>query len=56
MAQHLKVLSPVLGGRQRVLEGIGVGSGPPFPRGNTLEAGDLSLLDPVIAHSKTYRR
>jgi hypothetical protein len=40
----------------RVLEGIGVGSGPPFPRGNTLEAGDLSLLDPVIAQSKTYRR
>ena len=30
----------------RVLEGIGVGAGPPFPRGNTVEAGG-----PVAARS-----
>ena len=31
-----------------VQEAIGVGAGPPFPRGNTVEEGDLSLLDPVM--------
>ena len=40
----------------RVLEGIGSAAGPPFPRGNTIEQGDLSLLDPVVQGSKTYRK
>ena len=40
----------------RVLEGIGAGTGPPFPRGNTVEAGDLSLLDPVMANPTKWRR
>ncbi len=40
----------------RVLEGIGLAPGPPFPRGNTVEAGDLSLLDPVAQRSRTYRK
>jgi hypothetical protein len=40
----------------RVLEGIGSAAGPPFPRGNTVEAGDLSLLDPVVQRPKTYRK
>lgn len=40
----------------RVLEGIGVGTGPPFPRGNTVEPGDLSLLDPVLANPTNWRR
>ena len=40
----------------RVLEAIGVGTGPPFPRGNTVEQGDLSLLDPVLAGSTNWRR
>jgi hypothetical protein len=40
----------------RVLEGIGSVAGPPFPRGNTIEQGDLSLLDPVVQGSKTYRK
>ncbi|MDH3642173.1 MAG: gluconate 2-dehydrogenase subunit 3 family protein [Gammaproteobacteria bacterium] len=40
----------------RVLEGIGSAAGPPFPRGNTIEQGDLSLLDPVVMGSKTYRK
>ena len=40
----------------RVLEGIGVGTGPPFPRGNTVEPGDLSLLDTVMANPTNWRR
>ena len=40
----------------RVLEGIGSAAGPPFPRGNTVEVGDLSLLDPVLQRSLTYRK
>ena len=40
----------------RALVGIGMAAGPPFPRGNTVEPGDLSLLDPVVAKSKQYRR
>lgn len=40
----------------RVLEGIGSAVGPPFPRGNTIKQGDLSLLDPVLQGSKTFRR
>ena len=40
----------------RVLEGIGMNAGPPFPGGNTIEEGDLSLLDPVVQLSQTYRK
>ena len=40
----------------RVLEAIGVGVGAPFPRGNTVEPGDLSLLDPVARNKTTWRR
>ena len=40
----------------RVLEGIGMAAGPPYPRGNTIESGDLSLLDPVMEKSPTYRK
>lgn len=40
----------------RVLEGIGVSPGPPFPRGNTVEPGDLSLLDPVMDNPTSWRR
>ena len=39
-----------------MLEAIGVGVGPPFPRGNTVEPGDLSLLDPVSKNKTTWRR
>jgi len=42
--------------RDSVLEGLGMGAGAPFPRGNTVEPGDLSLLDPVVDLSKTYRK
>lgn len=40
----------------RVLEGIGLAAGPPFPRGNAVDAGDLSLLDPVMQVSRSYRK
>ena len=40
----------------RVLEAIGAGIGPPFPRGNTVEPSDLSLLDPVSKNKTTWRR
>lgn len=40
----------------RVLEGIGMAAGPPFPGGNSIEEGDLSLLDPVVQLSQTYRK
>ncbi len=42
----------------RVRTGIGVVTGPLFPQGNSLPAGDLSLLDPVIERSErhSYRR
>ena len=39
----------------RVLTGIGSSAGPPFPRGNTLESGDLSLLDAVMQGGHRYR-
>ncbi len=41
---------------ERVKAAIGVGAGAPFPRGNSIEPGDLSLLDPVVAASHHYRR
>lgn len=40
----------------RVLDAIGVGKGAPFPRGNEVESGDLSLLDPVADSTITWRR
>ena len=40
----------------RVLEAIGVGKGAPFPRGNEVEPGDLSLLEPVMQSEITWRR
>ena len=40
----------------RVLTAIGAGAGPPFPRGNEVESGDLSLLDQVNRLGKQYRR
>ncbi len=41
---------------ERVTEAIGMGKGAPFPRGNTVDAGDLALLDPVVAKPRTYRK
>lgn len=35
---------------------IGSEPGPPFPRGNTIPAGDLSSLDRVVERSGGYRR
>ena len=40
----------------RVHKGIGMDEGPPFPRGNSIEAGDLSLLDPVLELNINYRK
>jgi len=42
----------------RVRAQIGVVTGAPFPQGNRIPQGDLSLLDPVIANSArhTYRK
>lgn len=40
----------------RVLVGIGSKAGPPFPQGNTVKPGDLSLLDPVVELNKHYRK
>lgn len=39
----------------RVLRAIGMDPRPPFPGGYTVEAGDLSLLDPVRARGRIYR-
>jgi len=39
----------------RVLVGIGSAAGAPFPRGNTVPDGDLSLLDAVTNLGKQYR-
>jgi hypothetical protein len=39
-----------------VHKAIGMGEGPPFPRGNEVEPGDLSLLDPVLARPTLYRK
>ena len=42
----------------RVRRQIGVVTGAPFPQGNEVTAGDLSLLDPVIGNRDrhTYRK
>ena len=39
----------------RVLLSLGLEARPPFPKGHTLEQGDLSLLDPVRARPKLWR-
>lgn len=39
----------------RVREKIGVATGAPFPQGNQVTAGDLSLLDPVLENSDRHR-
>jgi len=39
----------------RVLEAIGVGARPPYPKGYEVPSGDLSLLEPVRQRGKTYR-
>jgi hypothetical protein len=38
-----------------VLEGLGLEARAPYPQGYPVEAGDLSLLKPVIARGKIYR-
>jgi hypothetical protein len=38
-----------------VRRAIGVVTGAPFPQGNVLEAGDLSLLDPVLRNADRHR-
>ena len=38
----------------RVRIAIGMTAGPPFPQGNTVVEGDLSMLDPVIRNSERY--
>lgn len=40
----------------RVMAGIGLVGGAPFPRGNDSVPGDLSLLDQVVENTKGYRR
>ena len=39
----------------RVLEGLGLGPHPPFPKGHTLEPFDASLLEPARRRGKLYR-
>lgn len=39
----------------QVREAIGVVSGAPFPQGNEIVSGDLSLLDPVMAEANRHR-
>ena len=39
----------------RVRQAIGMVQGPVFPQGNEVMAGDLSLLDPVIANSEQHQ-
>ena len=40
----------------RVLTGLGLAAGPPFPRGNSVDSGDLTTLDKVVRNAKGYRR
>ncbi len=39
----------------QVLEALGMEARPPFPKGNEVLRGDLSLLDPVRQRPKLYR-
>ena len=39
-----------------VLSAIGSEGGAPYPRGNTVDEGDLSLIDLVMGNAKTWRR
>jgi hypothetical protein len=39
-----------------VRRGLGLAPGPPFPRGNEIVAGDLSLLDEVLKRPPMYRK
>jgi len=40
----------------RVLTSLGLRPGPPFPRGQVLEQGDWTLLDPVKAREPFWRK
>lgn len=40
----------------RVRRAIGLSAGAPFPEGNTVDPGDLSLLDPVLKNATRWRR
>ncbi len=40
---------------ESVLLALGMDPSPPFPRGNEVEPGDLSLLDPVRKRKSFYR-
>jgi len=40
----------------RVMRSLGQEPRPPFPKGHDVEQGDWSLLDPVRARPKMYRR
>jgi len=40
---------------ERVVRALGVETHPPYPKGFQVEAGDLSLLDPVRKRAKMYR-
>ena len=42
--------------RPEVVRAIGIESWPPHPKGYELEAGDLTLLDPVRRRGDLYRR
>lgn len=41
---------------ERVVRALGVESTPPFPAGNDVDMGDLSLLDPVRERADVYRK
>ena len=41
--------------QDRVLEAIGLEARPPFPKGHVVEAGDWSLLQPVIGRGRVFR-
>jgi hypothetical protein len=38
-----------------VVTALGMEARPPFPKGNTVDRGDLSLLDPVRQRAQIYR-
>lgn len=39
----------------KVVVALGMDASPPFPKGNEVESGDLSLLDPVRGRKQIYR-